>query len=285
MDFKHTAILITASMIVLSISGCAQRLSRSERVATIPPEPEANWEPVHPTQVHSQRTVRLGSSVEGRPLDLTILGQGRPTIFIMAGIHGDEPNSVGVARALLNYLKERSELWAGGTIGILPAANPDGLTRQRRTNVHKVDLNRNFPARNWKPAKSGELSRGPRPSSEPETRAIENAIRLLKPDCIVSIHAISRGRVCNNYDGPARQLAVLLSRYNRYPPKASIGYPTPGSFGSWAGVDQQIPTITLELPKGASNEQCWEVNRAALLALIKVVTREKGSGGLMASDP
>ena len=29
--------------------------------------------------------------------------------------------------------------------------------------------------------------------------------------------------------------------------ESSIGYPTPGSFGTWAGVEKKIPTITLEL--------------------------------------
>ena len=32
-----------------------------------------------------------------------------------------------------------------------------------------------------------------------------------------------------------------------YPVEASIGYPTPGSFGTYAGIERQIPTITLEL--------------------------------------
>lgn len=31
------------------------------------------------------------------------------------------------------------------------------------------------------------------------------------------------------------------------PLQESIGYPTPGSFGTWAGVEKGIPTITLEL--------------------------------------
>ena len=61
---------------------------------------------------------------------------------------------------------------------------------------------------------------------------------------------------------------MLASRFNEYPAQASIGYPTPGSFGSWAGVDRRIPTITLELPKGQSGAQGWQGNRAALLAII-----------------
>ncbi len=31
------------------------------------------------------------------------------------------------------------------------------------------------------------------------------------------------------------------------PTRASVGYPTPGSFGAWAGVDRGMSVITLEL--------------------------------------
>jgi protein MpaA len=50
-----------------------------------------------------------------------------------------------------------------------------------------------------------------------------------------------------NYDGPAETLAQKISDIIKYPVEASIGYPTPGSFGTYAGVERQIPTITLEL--------------------------------------
>jgi protein MpaA len=56
---------------------------------------------------------------------------------------------------------------------------------------------------------------------------------------------------------------------NGYEVRANIGYPTPGSLGNWAGVDQNIPIITLELPGGSSSPACWQRNREALLAAIR----------------
>jgi len=32
--------------------------------------------------------------------------------------------------------------------------------------------------------------------------------------------------------------------------RPQIGYPTPGSLGSWLGIDRGIPILTLELPGG-----------------------------------
>ena len=34
-----------------------------------------------------------------------------------------------------------------------------------------------------------------------------------------------------------------ISDIMNYPVEPSIGYPTPGSFGTWAGIEKQIPTI------------------------------------------
>jgi murein peptide amidase A len=74
---------------------------------------------------------------------------------------------------------------------------------------------------------------------------------------------------CNNFDGPAVALAGSMSEHNGYPVRASIGYPTPGSLGSYAGADRQIPTITLELPANHPTARSWNNNREALLAAIQ----------------
>ncbi len=108
---------------------------------------------------------------------------------------------------------------------------------------------------------------GPSPASEPETRVVISVIERFQPDVIVTIHSISGERHCNNYDGPGRWIAEKMSRHNGYPVTASIGYPTPGSFGTWAGRERGIATITLELPSLHSRRRCWCDNEASLLAL------------------
>jgi protein MpaA len=93
-------------------------------------------------------------------------------------------------------------------------------------------------------------------------------VARVRPKLLISIHSIGSGRQCNNYDGPARQIAEEMSRHNGYPATATIGYATPGSLGSWAGKDLQIPMITLELPRRLAGSQAWADNRHALLAAI-----------------
>ena len=86
---------------------------------------------------------------------------------------------------------------------------------------------------------------------------------------IISIHSIDGGRECNNFDGPGEAIAKVMSEHNHYRVASTIGYPTPGSMGSYAGIDRQIAMITLELPRDASGEESWNRNRDALLAAIQ----------------
>ena len=46
-------------------------------------------------------------------------------------------------------------------------------------------------------------------------------------------------------------ISEKISEIIKYPVEASIGYPTPGSFGTYAGVERNIKTVTLEL-----DEEC-----------------------------
>ena len=41
-----------------------------------------------------------------------------------------------------------------------------------------------------------------------------------------------------------------VSAASGWPVRPQIGYPTPGSLGSWLGIDRGIPILTLELPAG-----------------------------------
>jgi predicted deacylase len=253
--------------------GCAQRAAAPSPAARqAEPRIDRPSRPVVEPAVGRPAPVRrtlLGRSVNGAPLVLQLFGDGPETMFVFGGIHGSEPTSASLAGALAEYMRTHPQAAAGRTIGILAEANPDGLARGRRGNANGVDLNRNFPASNWRRGKPGaRYYGGPEPASEPETRAIMQAVEMLNPQLIISIHSINRGRHCNNYDGPGESLANLMAGLNGYPAAASMGYPTPGSFGSWAGVDRDIPTITLELPRDLSARQCWHANRAALLAAV-----------------
>ena len=147
----------------------------------------------------------------------------------------------------------RRGIKATNNLLFIPCLNPDGMQLGQRTNANGVDLNRNFPTKNWgenlgdnatcddeKSAYYGGISAG----SEIETKFLINIIQEFNPKTILTLHAPYK---VVNYDGPAKELAEKISAIINYPVEASIGYPTPGSFGTYAGVERQISTITLEL--------------------------------------
>jgi len=185
----------------------------------------------------------IGRSTEGRPIVARRFGGPGPPLLLMGGIHGDEPASVDALLHLLERLPPAGlpPFW------LLPAANPDGLRSGRKNSARDVDLNRNFPARSFRADHAPGYWPGPGPLSEPETRAVAALIDQQGVRGAVAVHAPF---ACVNFDGPAADWAQAVSRACGWPARADIGYPTPGSFGSWLGLDRGTPVLTLELPPG-----------------------------------
>jgi protein MpaA len=141
-------------------------------------------------------------------------------------------------------------------------ANPDGLAYNSRFNANGVDLNRNFATEN----RINNRKFGYNALSEPESRAIEQLIRIHSPDRIVSIH---QPLACIDYDGPASSLASRMAQYCDLPVR-KIGE-KPGSLGSYGGLILGIPVITFEMTQTDSSlnsNALWQKYGDSLLAAI-----------------
>lgn len=186
---------------------------------------------------------RQGRHVQGRFFPGSGGGSSGRRLLVAGGIHGDEPASVDAV------LEWGAGLAAAGTtaVWLVPAVNPDGLAAGRKNNAADVDLNRNFPARNFSRAHAPGYDPGPAPLSEPESELLERLVDEASIDAIVAVHAPFG---CVNFDGPARAWATAVAAACGWPARQDIGYPTPGSLGSWWGNDRGLPILTLELPAG-----------------------------------
>ncbi|MDU1573705.1 MAG: murein tripeptide amidase MpaA [Pantoea sp.] len=194
---------------------------------------------------------RYGDSVLGAPLLwFPAPAADSDSGLILAGTHGDENAAVATLSAAMRTLPDRLRRHH-----VVLAVNPDGCQLGLRANAHGVDLNRNFPAANWQ---SGEtvyrwnsaaeardvlLSTGDRPGSEPETQALCELIHGLKPRWVVSWH---EPLACID-DPRSSELGHWLAQQTALPLVGSVGYDTPGSFGSWCN-DLGLPCITAEMP-------------------------------------
>ena len=159
------------------------------------------------------------------------------SVLVLACMHGDEPQGEYLIKEYLNF-KPNTKLM------FVPCVNPDGVASKTRVNSNGVDINRNFPTKNWELTEKNEFFGGEKPMSEIETKFLVDVIEQNKPNLILTLHAPFK---VVNYDGDAQEVAKKVSEIIGYPVEASIGYPTPGSFGTWAGIENKIPTITLEL--------------------------------------
>ena len=168
-------------------------------------------------------------------------------ILVIGVIHGDEPQGEGLINRYLSD-NESSRLW------FVPCLNPDGRDLESRTNANGVDINRNFPTKNWVLSKKDKYFGGVEPNSEIETRFLVDVIARYSPRLILTLHTPYK---IVNFDGPARDIAEEISRIIGYPVEESIGYPTPGSFGTFVGVEREIPVITLEMDEEKSVEELY----------------------------
>ncbi|MFH1852301.1 MAG: transglutaminase domain-containing protein [Candidatus Neomarinimicrobiota bacterium] len=208
----------------------------------------------------------IGNSTEDRPIHLLEIGSGPKTSLIFGGFHGDETAGAQLVFELANTLSESQLPVEYGKVILVPVLNPDGLLADTRINTNGVDINRNFPTENWSPeAHSKDYSPGPAAGSEIETQVVIELIKKYQPDRIITVHSPLK---MINYDGPAAEIARIMARFLDYPVSSDIGYPTPGSFGTYTGVERNIPVITLELPRRMQPAD-WVQNLEALKAAIR----------------
>jgi len=182
--------------------------------------------------------------------------------MIIATIHGNESAGTPLVGELERHLRAHPRLVSGRKVVIVPVANPDGMALKLRANVRGVDLNRNFPAENFR----GASRHGAKPLSEPESRVLQSLIYKYVPSRVISIH---QPVACIDWDGPAEKLARAMAATGKLPARR-LGS-RPGSMGSWVGLDLKLPIITLELPRAADRltpVALWERYGAMMLAAV-----------------
>jgi protein MpaA len=129
--------------------------------------------------------------VDHRAINAVQVGDpaGARVALVVGVIHGDERAGLRVIEAVKRRAAANAAALAGTQLWVIPTVNPDGQRAHTRKNAHGVDLNRNFPYR-WHrdvPHSNGYYP-GPRPASEPETRAVMAFVRRIQPDLSIWYH-------------------------------------------------------------------------------------------------
>ncbi len=222
-----------SAVAVVAIGGCgevhARLASAPHTVSSVQPARE----------VHR---LAVGRSVKHRLIRGWEIGDpgSRRRIMVVGCVHGDEPAGEAITRRLRTV-----EAPAGTALLVVDQFNPDGCAAGTRQNAHGVDLNRNSPW-HWQPLDrpGGTFYSGPRPLSEPESRAIVGFVRRFHPAISIWYHQHARlvdasggdPRIERSY---ARMVGLPFRRFGVFP----------GSITSWQNSAYRADTaFVVELP-------------------------------------
>ena len=206
----------------------------------------------------------IGHSVKGRPIRAATLGTGPRRVLWIGGIHGDEREGRVATRELPAAFLATPGAKERVSLTILEDVNPDGSAANTRGNANGVDLNRNYPSKNFQ----AERRYGMKPLSQPEARALHDFLLQKQFDLVIVAHSW-HGDHFINFDGPARGAAELFAKHSGYRVRDSGDMnPTPGSLGSWVGRTLGKGILTLEYLRGREPWAAWEETKGGILAAV-----------------
>lgn len=214
--------------------------------------------------------LKSGKSVEDEKIPVYKSdAKGNKYIYLIAGVHGDEVEGVYVLKKLFEWLKEAEQIDL--PLIVIPILNVDGFRANTRVNSNGVDLNRNYPSKNWTDKYTQENHYpGKEALSEPENKFLIKLFNKFKPGLIISFHS---WKALLNYNGKCLDIAELLEKFNQYPIVGEFtDHPTPGSLGELAPEKYNSPVLTFECPllkDGKSLNDIWVENKDGLYKLME----------------
>ena len=122
---------------------------------------------------------KVGSSFEGRAIQMIKVGNGPKKVLLWTQMHGDEPTATMATFDIFNFLEGkndgfddfRKKLLTNTTLYFVPMLNPDGAERYQRRTAQGIDMNRDAAAR-----------------QTPEAQILKGLVDKLKPDYGFNLH-------------------------------------------------------------------------------------------------
>jgi hypothetical protein len=224
--------------------------------------------------VHSEV---IGYSVQHRPITVYELGNPHAAFraVVLGSMHGYyERAGESVTRALRTMAMP-----AGLDLWVIDTMNPDGDALHQRGNAHGVDLNRNWPYI-WIPISRAGCTAfschysGPQALSEPETVAMYQFVRKIKPNRVVSLHQPLYG--VDTTDGGAIDTAFrnALAHNLNLPLKAFTCFGgCHGNMTGWMTHYTATIGITVEFAQNVSSSYLTGSAASGILSALMVGVR------------
>ena len=205
-------------------------------------------------------------------------------ILFVAGIHGNEIGTVKLAHQIINYFNYFNEF--NGILFVIPCLNPDGYDlalknpdyehrgRIGRFNANDVDLNRNFPTKNFQSNSEWGFGRnysdekikifcGEFGGSEKETQALINFIKSENIENLIMLHNVGKDVVYNQSDETAKNWAEIYHKITKFKIRTNLNYS--GGVAEWAR-ENNIHYLTVEGSSRWGSD--WKRQRQAIEKII-----------------
>ena len=282
-------ILFVALVVLVGIMFLIKQPSPEPEVA-LEPEPQAVIQSV-PTSTQAV----IGTSVEGRDIEVYRFGTGDTQLLFVGGVHGGyEWNSVLLAYEFIDYFSRNHSLIPKDiSVAIIPNLNPDAiyeatgregrfeasdvvtdasLRAAARFNANDVDLNRNFDCK-WQPEstwRGNPVSAGTAAFSEPEAAALRDYVTEAQPDAVIFWHSQADTVYASECEaGVIPETLEIMDAYAaaaNYKTQATFdAYPITGDAEGWL-ASIGIPAITVEFKSHESMD--WTQNLRGVSALL-----------------
>ncbi|WP_252258935.1 M14 family metallopeptidase [Erythrobacter aurantius] len=225
--------------------------------------------------------VRLGTTLDGQPLDMLEMGEGETQVWLYARQHPGETQAEWWMEGALECLTDPADPVARALrqrcrLHIVPNCNPDGSRRGHlRTNAVGTNLNREWA--------------NPNPEKSPEVLAIRNSMDETGVDFAMDVHADEAipAVFLAGYEGIPSWTDDLGEQFYSYQRildrrtpdfQTKLGYPkTPAGKANLGMSTNQVAerfgacAMTLEMPykdlaDAPEPEQGWSPERCKLLA-------------------
>ncbi|MFN4020299.1 MAG: M14-type cytosolic carboxypeptidase [Erythrobacter sp.] len=241
--------------------------------------------------------VRLGTTLDGQPIDCLEMGEGEVQVWLYARQHPGETQAEWWMEGALECLTDPADpvaraLRAKCRIHVVPNCNPDGSRRGHlRTNAIGTNLNREWAE--------------PTPDKSPEVLAIRNRMDQTGVDFAMDVHADEAipAVFLAGFDGIPSWTQAQGNGYDRYQRildrrtpdfQTKLGYPkaATGKANLSMSTNQLAErfgavAMTLEMPykdladfpepeQGWSPERCKLLGRECLAALVEWLESREG---------
>lgn len=117
----------------------------------------------------------VGTSVQGRPITLFRVGEGKTRVLMWSQMHGNETTTTRALADLIQFLRTHpaylNKLSDELSLYIIPVLNPDGAIAYTRQNANQVDLNRD----------AQDLT-------QPESIVLREVFNQVQPDFCFNLH-------------------------------------------------------------------------------------------------